>query len=163
MDRLRKGFTLIELMIVMAIVGILASIALPSYQQYVVRARVSEGLTLSGTAKHNVAEILQSGLPAPLGYSQGFAPPTATRNTASVTIAAATGAITIMTTARAGGGTIVLSPYSSAGVGLPNAMASFTPSGGPLAWQCLAQGATPIVPAVGPGTLPARYAPTECR
>ena len=53
---LQKGFTLIELMIVVAIIGILAAVALPAYQDYTVRTRVSEGLVLAGAAKLAVSE-----------------------------------------------------------------------------------------------------------
>ena len=55
-NRMQKGFTLIELMIVVAIIGILAAVALPAYQDFVVRARVSEGLTLATAAKAAVAD-----------------------------------------------------------------------------------------------------------
>jgi type IV pilus assembly protein PilA len=58
MKTLQKGFTLIELMIVVAIIGILAAIAIPAYQDYTIRAQVSEGLTLASDVKAGVAEYL---------------------------------------------------------------------------------------------------------
>jgi len=59
--QMQKGFTLIELMIVVAIIGILAAIALPAYQDYTVRAKVSEGLTVASGAKATVSENLATG------------------------------------------------------------------------------------------------------
>ena len=63
---LQKGFTLIELMIVVAIIGILAAVALPAYQDYTVRAKVSEVILAASSAKTNVAEAAQinSAMPA---------------------------------------------------------------------------------------------------
>lgn len=58
---IEKGFTLIELMIVVAIIGILASIALPAYQDFTVRTKISEGLLLAASAKTEVAESMQEG------------------------------------------------------------------------------------------------------
>jgi type IV pilus assembly protein PilA len=55
-NRIQKGFTLIELMIVVAIIGILAAIAIPAYQDYTIRSQVSEGLAMAGAAKAAVAE-----------------------------------------------------------------------------------------------------------
>ena len=61
MNTAQKGFTLIELMIVIAIIGILAAIAIPSYQNYIARTQVSEGVSLAGSLKVDVADNLQNG------------------------------------------------------------------------------------------------------
>lgn len=65
MKKLQKGFTLIELMIVVAIIGILAAIAIPAYQDYTIRAQVSEGLTLAAAAKAAIAETYMNTGEAP--------------------------------------------------------------------------------------------------
>lgn len=73
----QQGFTLIELMIVVAIIGILAAIAIPAYQDYTIRAQVSEGLSLSAGAKTAISEFYQdSGAWPTNNDTAGVAPPT---------------------------------------------------------------------------------------
>jgi type IV pilus assembly protein PilA len=60
MKKVQQGFTLIELMIVVAIIGILAAIAIPAYQDYTIRSQVSEGLSLASGSKVAVAEFFQN-------------------------------------------------------------------------------------------------------
>ena len=95
--KLQQGFTLIELMIVVAIIGILAAIAIPAYQDYTVRAKVTEGLNIADSAKTAVAEGYQSNdIPgvatASSNWAKSFAP---TKYVATITINAATGVITV--------------------------------------------------------------------
>ena len=168
---MQKGFTLIELMIVVAIIGILAAVALPAYQDYTVRARVSEGMIQASSAKLNVADILANGKFGTLGYNAGFTGPTASPNLTSVAIAAATGQITVTTTGRAGNGTLVFVPYTGGAAGtagsgtvLPDATAAFTPPNDAIKWQChSATVATAIIASTTAASLPARFAPSECK
>jgi type IV pilus assembly protein PilA len=142
--KLQKGFTLIELMIVIAIIGILAAIAIPAYQDYTVRAKVSEGLNLSGAAKLAIAETFDSqgtfklnntsyGLPAPVSISSTYV----------TSIAATTKTITITYKAAVGGNP------SQAGNTILVVGNTLVP--GAMSWDCTT------------GTILSKYRPASCR
>jgi len=143
MKKVQHGFTLIELMIVVAIIGILAAIAIPAYQDYTIRSKVSEGLNLAAAAKLAVSETYSSegrmltnqasyGLPAAVSIKGG--------HVSSVSVNAA-GVITVNFTALGGsvarGDGLTLTPNTS--------------SGGSIDWDC------------DPDQLPRKYLPSTCR
>ena len=159
MMRKQQGFTLIELMIVIAIIGILAAIAIPAYQDYTIRAKVTEGLNLSDGAKTAVAETFQSNGAFPIGTNVSYGLPKAAsiagKYVLSVTVAAKTGLISVQFRSNLGG-----SPTAN------NTILTLTPTttAGSIAWAC---GYAPA-PVTGgkPGlntTVPAKYLPANCR
>lgn len=162
----QQGFTLIELMIVVAIIGILAAIALPAYQDYTVRAKVTEGLSLADSAKTAVSENAANGAP----FVSGWTAPAATKNVASVAIDQTTGTVTITYQAAIdGGATLTLVPVDgsvAAGTALAGtATASTVPTNGSISWICASTGTTTANAAAKAkkGSIQDKYVPASCR
>jgi len=128
MKTIQKGFTLIELMIVVAIIGILAAIAIPAYQDYTIRSQVTEGLNLAGAAKAAVAESFSN---------TGAAP--ATRTAAGMTAKATDTAGKYVTQVDVNNGTITITYGDQANALIKGATLGLTPyETGDLsvAWRC---------------------------
>ena len=166
MKNLQKGFTLIELMIVVAIIGILAAIAIPAYQDYTIRAQVSEGMNLAAAAKAAVAETYLNRGAAPVdrtgaGMSANNSD-TQGKYVSSVAVANGEIIITYGNEAHtningAAVGTLVLTPYLSVDDS--------------VIWQC---GMAPVPVGAGGGamgavtnpgatTVAVQYLPSACR
>ncbi|MDE2203776.1 MAG: pilin [Burkholderiaceae bacterium] len=163
----QHGFTLIELMIVVAIVGILAAIAVPAYQDYVTRSRVTEGLALAMGAKTVVAENAMAGQLLNQGYPASMV---ATRSvmTDGISIDNTNGEIQIKYAANVAdspSNLLVIKPTSGGKALQGTDVGSMRPDG-PIRWDCYAKDIPARTGSAEPAnkpTLDAKYTPAECR
>ncbi|MFN4265221.1 MAG: pilin [Aquabacterium sp.] len=161
---IQKGFTLIELMIVVAIIGILAAVALPAYQDYTVRAKVTEGLSLASSYKTAIADTFAARGPTGMAACTDAASCQAigvtylsnNRNVTSIQ-SAATGKITIAFSTAvvpATQNTLMIVPQTNAAAPVDLDLSVAANAGTPFQWQCR--------PAATNG-VQAKYLPANCR
>jgi len=144
-QKVNRGFTLVELLIVVAIIAIMAAIAIPSYQDYLVRAKVTEGISQAAAAKTLVSENSSSGNS---DLSSGFISPANGDIVDSVSVNSTNGQITVTFNANLSGSadTIIFTPTDGG-----NALAAGTSPTNSIDWSCTS------------GTLASRYRPPNCR
>ena len=159
MNTVQKGFTLIELMIVIAIIGILAAVALPAYQDYTVKARMSEVLLAASACRTNVSEVYQSAATLPAANNWGCEVSNPTKYVADVSTTAK-GAIIVTASGDDGlktgaGKKIVMVPLGAPASGGTTATAAV--AGTPVSeWKCGPSATTA-------DAMPKKYLPGTCQ
>lgn len=153
MKSAQQGFTLIELMIVVAIIGILAAVALPAYQEYTVKAKVSEVILAASQCRTAVAEAYQTGgTSSPGANGWGCESTTATTKYVATVTTDTNGVITVTSSTStdlpsdARGTTITLTPVNAGGTALTYAAGTVV-----AGFRCAR------------GTMPAKYLPGSCK
>lgn len=175
----QQGFTLIELMIALAIVGVLASVAWPSYQSYVTRSRVAEGLFIATELQLEVAELVDDGTSltdlATKWNAQSGNNGATSKNVSSVLIDDVSGEITVtfnpaqLSGISATSNTLVFTPYRMVAGELKPLPNSYGSPSRTTTWACASKTNTVASAKVAPGfpptlgTMDPKFAPSECR